>query len=202
LSNLDADSNGHVNLHTPLLALRDRFYVFPDDESAFEDVKILFAEIWKVVSSPNGQAVLKCSLAYVLGSLATLVAPIAGILGHNDGKHVVATVIVYFHPARTTGSMIEASIFALIAFAYSAVVSFGSMAVAVFFGSQNLLYVGHILVLFIFCGGGLGAIGWLKQKLNNPLVNVVGPLCEVQVNKAKTVIVLLACLACHHHGSD
>ncbi len=101
------------------------------------------------------------------------------MLGHSDGKHVVATVIVYFHPARTAGSMIEAILFALIAFVYSAAVSFGSMAVAVLFGSRHLLYVGHIVVLIVFCGGGLGAIGWLKQKLSNPLVNVVGLMREL-----------------------
>jgi hypothetical protein len=43
------------------------------------------------VTSPTGINILKCSLAYVLGSLATFVPPISGLLGKNDGKHMVAT---------------------------------------------------------------------------------------------------------------
>ena len=69
--------------------------------------------------------------------------------------------------------MIEATILALIAFVYAAVVSFTSMAVSAFFGFHDLLAIGHVIVLIIFCGGGLGFVGWLKQKLGNPLVNVV-----------------------------
>lgn len=42
-------------------------------------------------TSPTGINILKCSLAYILGSLATFVPPISGLLGRNDGKHMVAT---------------------------------------------------------------------------------------------------------------
>lgn len=108
-----------------------------------------------------------------MGSLATFLPPVAAFLGKNDGKHMVATVTVYFHPARSAGSMAEATILALIAFAYAAFVCFTSMAVSVFFGHHNLLAVGHAIVLIVFCGGALGFVGWLKQKLGNPLVNVV-----------------------------
>jgi len=124
---------------------------------------------------------LKCSLAYVLGSLATFVGPIAALLGVNDGKHIVATVTVYFHPARSAGSMLEAVMWALIAFVYAAFVSFASMAVSSFFGHHGLLTLGHAIVLVVFCGGGLGFVGWLKQKLGNPLVNVACSLTSLAV---------------------
>jgi gas vesicle protein len=113
--------------------------------------------------------------------MATLVLPIAGLLGHQDGKHMVATITVYFHPARSAGSMAEATGLALIAFAYAAVVSFASMAVSVFFGSHDLLAVGHAIVLIVFVGGGLGFVGWLKQKLGNPLVNVACSLTSLAI---------------------
>jgi hypothetical protein len=125
--------------------------------------------------------VLKCSLAYVLGSLATLVPAISGRLGHSDGKHMVATVVVYFHPARTVGSMLEACVLALGAFLYSAFIATTSMAVSVFFGYHNLLTVGHVIVLIVFCGGGLGVIGWTKQRLGNPLVNVACSLASLAI---------------------
>lgn len=131
------------------------------------------------MASKTGQGILKCSLAYVLGSLATFVDPIAVLLGKNDGKHMVATVTVYFHPARSAGSMAEATVLALMAFIYAAFVSFTSMAVSVFFGNHDLLVLGHALVLIIFCGGGLALVGWLKQRLGNPLVNVACSLTSL-----------------------
>lgn len=68
--------------------------------------------------------------------------------------------------------MAEATVLAMLAFGYAAIVSFSSMAVSVFFASQDLLVVGHVIVLIVFCGGGLGLVGWTKQRLGNPLVNV------------------------------
>ncbi|KAL8658644.1 MAG: hypothetical protein Q9226_000859 [Calogaya cf. arnoldii] len=59
-------------------------------------------------TSRTGKGVLKCSIAYLLGSLATFVPAIAAMLGQQDGKHMVATITVYFHPARSQGSMFEA----------------------------------------------------------------------------------------------
>lgn len=132
-----------------------------------------------LVVSPMGLNILKCSLAYILGSLATFVPIISGLLGRNDGKHMVATVTVYFHPARSAGSMIEAIILAIAAFLYAAFISFTSMGVSVFFANQHLLVLGHVVVLIVFCGGGLGLVGWTKQKLGNPLVNVACSLTSL-----------------------
>ena len=123
--------------------------------------------------SETGKGVLKCSLAYVLGSLATFVVPISGLLGQQDGKHMVATITVYFHPARSVGSMLEALMCAFAAFVYAAFICTTSMAVSVFFADKlDLMSVGHAIVLIVFVGGGLGFVGWTKQKLGDPLVNV------------------------------
>jgi hypothetical protein len=129
--------------------------------------------------SPTGVGILKCSLAYVLGSLATFVPPIAGLLGRNDGKHMVATITVYFHPARSAGSMLEAVMLAFAAFLYAAFISFSSMGVSAWFGNHDMLVLGHVIVLIVFCGGGLGLVGWTKHKLGNPLVNVACSLTSL-----------------------
>ncbi|KAK3113572.1 hypothetical protein LTR53_009017 [Teratosphaeriaceae sp. CCFEE 6253] len=132
------------------------------------------------VLSPTGLGILKCSLAYLLASLATLVPAISGAIGHaQDSKHMVATVTVWFHPARSIGSMHEATILAMIALCYSGLVSFTSMAVSMYFGNQDLLLVGHALVLILFIGGGLGFVAWVKQKLGHPLVNVACSLASL-----------------------
>lgn len=131
--------------------------------------------VWmhQFMRSEQGIGILKCSLAYLLGSLATFIPAISSLLGHQDGKHMVATVTVYFHPARSQGSMFRALICALLAFCYSAFLSITSMLVERFFQDTLLMpAVGHALVLIVFCGGGLGFVGWTKQRLGDPLVNV------------------------------
>ena len=93
---------------------------------------------------------------------------------------MVATVTVYFHPARSIGSMFEAILMAGLAFVYAVFISFTSMGVSVLFGQKfHLLFVGHIIVLVVFCGGGLGFVGWVKQRLGNPLVNVACSLTSL-----------------------
>ena len=134
-------------------------------------------ELWlsmhQFIISEPGIGVLKCGLAYFLGSLATFIPAISSFLGHQDGKHMVATVTVYFHPARSQGSMFRALICALLAFCYSSFLSITSMLVEnLFQDTLNMPAAGHAIVLIVFCGGGLGFVGWTKQRLGDPLVNV------------------------------
>lgn len=144
-----------------------------------EHCKYKYRQAYQYASSPTGVGILKCSLAYILGSLATFVPLIAGLLGKNDGKHIVATITVYFHPARSAGSMIEAVILAFGAFLYATFISFSSMAVSAYCGNHHQLVLGHVIVLIIFVGGGLGLVGWTKHKLGNPLVNVACSLTSL-----------------------
>ena len=148
-------------------------------EKFAEDCRQKTRDAYVFAISPVGVNILKCSLAYILGSCATFVPAISGLLGKNDGKHMVATVTVYFHPARSAGSMVEAIILAFAAFIYAAFISFTSMAVSIFFDHQNMLVLGHVIVLIVFCGGGLGLVGWTKQRLGNPLVNVACSLTSL-----------------------
>lgn len=138
-------------------------------------------QAWTFLWSKTGQNILKCTLAYLLGSMATFLLPVAAFLGKQDGKHLVATITVYFHPARSQGSMYEAILLALLAFLYAAFISFTSMAVSIAFADRGLKTLGHVVVLVLFCGGGLGFVGWLKQRLRNPLVNVACSLTSLAI---------------------
>ncbi|KAH6900571.1 Fusaric acid resistance protein-like-domain-containing protein [Thelonectria olida] len=134
------------------------------------------------LDSAQGRQVLKCTFAYTIASLATFVSPLANFLGKPDGKHVVATITVYFHPARSAGSMIEAIIIAIVAVAYAELVSVASMATSVFVGStMKMVAVAHLLVVVVFIGGGFGFMGWVKQKMSNPLVNVGSTLASLAI---------------------
>ncbi|KAM0550690.1 hypothetical protein ACHAPJ_008754 [Fusarium lateritium] len=134
------------------------------------------------LGTPNGHGVLKCTVAYTIASLATFVPFIANSLGRPEGKHVVATITVYFHPARSVGSMIEAILIAIVAVAYAEVISLLSMVTSVFFGStMHLVTISHVLVVVVFIGGGFGFMGWVKQRMLNPLVNVGSTLASLAI---------------------
>ena len=130
--------------------------------------------------SDTGKGIFKCALAYVLGSLATFVPQFSDLFGRQSSKHMVATITVYFHPARSLGSMLDALILAVSAFLYVALVSFLSMTVAVFFADTvHWIEVGHAIVLVLFVGGGLGLVAWVKLKRNDPLVNIACSLVSL-----------------------
>lgn len=130
--------------------------------------------------SPVGIGIFKYSLAYSLASMGTFVPFLRALFGKSDTKHTVATVAVYFHPSRSQGSMCEAMIYAFAAFAYTAVVSMISMGIAVLFDDKiHLLAVGHLLVLVLFIGGGLGFVAWVKLKFGDPLINVACSLASL-----------------------
>ncbi|KAF7952187.1 uncharacterized protein EAE97_001684 [Botrytis byssoidea] len=134
------------------------------------------------IKTPTGKGILKCSLAYTLGSLATFSPHLANFLGQQDGKHMVATITVYFHPARSSGSMVEAAILGISAFLYAVFISVSSMAVSVYCETQlGLIELGYSLILIVFCGGGLGFIGWFKQAYNAPLVSVACSLASLAI---------------------
>jgi hypothetical protein len=137
-------------------------------------------QLW--LNTPNGRGVLKCTVAYTIASLATFVPFLANFLGKPEGKHVVATITVYFHPARSVGSMIEAILIAVVAVAYAETISLLSMVTSVFFGStMHLVTLSHVLVVVVFIGGGFGFMGWVKQRMLNPLVNVGSTLAALAI---------------------
>ncbi|KAK0720615.1 Fusaric acid resistance protein-like-domain-containing protein [Lasiosphaeris hirsuta] len=177
-----ADQNGGpdgstiVPFFSARQSLKERSY------AAVHNIRTGTGRLIRWLDSPTGRGVLKCALAYTLASLATFLEPLSNFLGKPDGKHVVATITVYFHPARTAGSMIEAILIAMVAIAYAEVVSILSMCTSVLFGSTfSMVPLAHALVLAVFIGGGFGVIGWVKQRMNNPLVDVGSTLASLAI---------------------
>ncbi|KAK6360551.1 hypothetical protein TWF730_006691 [Orbilia blumenaviensis] len=158
-------TNGYANGHAKVPAWREKLKLPPFLKR--------FIENWKL------KEVLKCALAYFLGSMGTYIPLFAALFGKNDGKHMVATVAVYFHPSRTRGSMAEATMFATIAVLYSCFISAGTLGTATFFGHLGLPAIGHIIILMVFCVGGLGLIGWTKLKMASPTANVSCSLASI-----------------------
>jgi len=95
---------------------------------------------------------------------------------------MVATITVYFHPSRSAGSMGEAVLLGFAAFLYATFISFSSMATSVFFENQlGLIELAYAIVLIVFCGGGLGVVGWVKQRFSAPLVSVACSLASLAI---------------------
>ncbi|KAI1207126.1 Fusaric acid resistance protein-like-domain-containing protein [Annulohypoxylon truncatum] len=150
--------------------------------NAWHNARVTASKLWAWSKSPKGRGTIKCSIAYLLASMGTFWQPAAAFLGPMDGKHIVATISVYFHPARSAGSQIEAVAIAVVAVCYAMFIGTLSMATSVLFGSVlDMVELSYALVLIIFIGGGLGFVGWVKQKLNNPLVSVGASIASIGI---------------------
>ncbi|KAI1303437.1 ribosomal protein L19 [Xylaria venustula] len=150
--------------------------------NAFHNLVVTAQLLWAWLNSPNGRGTIKCSLAYLLASLGTFWHPAASFLGPMDGKHIVATIVTYFHPARTAGSQIEAVAIAIIAVCYAMLIGICSMATSVLFGDVlEVEKFSYALILIVYIGFGLGFVGWVKQKLNNPLVSVGASIASIGI---------------------
>ncbi|KAI4867371.1 Fusaric acid resistance protein-like-domain-containing protein [Hypoxylon rubiginosum] len=150
--------------------------------NALHNTRVRAQSLWAWTNSPKGRGTIKCSIAYLLASMGTFWEPAASFLGPMDGKHIVATISVYFHPARSAGSQIEAVAIAVVAVCYAMFIGTLSMATSVLFGSVlDMVELSYALVLIIFIGGGLGFVGWVKQKLNNPLVSVGASIASIGI---------------------
>lgn len=146
------------------------------------NTRVAALSLWRWLQTDDARGVMKCTLAYLLGSMGTFFPPLSGYLGHRDGKHITATLTVYFHPARTVGSMLEAILIAFIAIIYAEVISLISMGVSIVLQAHlGLKAVAHVFILLFCIGGGLGFVGWVKQKLNTPLVNVGTTLTSIAI---------------------
>jgi hypothetical protein len=76
--------------------------------------------------------------------------------------------------------MYKALICAFVAFLFAAVLSLSSMWVTILFHQKyNMIELGHVVVLVVFVAGGFGCIGWFKQKMDDPLVNVACSLASL-----------------------
>jgi hypothetical protein len=76
--------------------------------------------------------------------------------------------------------MYKALICAFVAFLFSAVLSLSSMWVTILFHQKyDMIELGHAVVLIVFVAGGFGCIGWFKQKMDDPLVNVACSLASL-----------------------
>lgn len=161
--------------------------------------------------TPLQRSIFKCALAYLAASLFTYSAFLsrwlASFLPNNDpdddvpfsNLHMIATVAVYFHPAKTLGAMIEADLYALGAFLYAIALGFCSMAVAVFLHETNRVIISDIISVLVFLGFGMALVGYAKIKVAKPQFNTACSLIAIIVF---TVVVKEGSLHLGHFSTE
>ncbi|CAO3625347.1 unnamed protein product [Cunninghamella blakesleeana] len=130
--------------------------------------------------TPQQRTVLKCSLAYFVGSLFTFIPTLNALIGNNRvSSHLVATATVFFNPAKTLGGMVEASIYGWGYTLFAVLVCLGSMLTTDFFIDHQLTIVAHSLSIFFWLAGSTFIIAFLKAHWNKPPVLTASSLCFI-----------------------
>ncbi|KAJ3537568.1 hypothetical protein NM688_g6665 [Phlebia brevispora] len=126
--------------------------------------------------------ILKCSIAYFIGSLFTFSPYLSGFIsdltGYGPGErtpspsgHMVATVAVYFNPAKTFGSMFEADTFCLVGLLFATFVSLSSMSMYWFLELKpGWEWLADSLAI-LWIGAGMSTIAWMKMWMAKPTFN-------------------------------
>lgn len=125
--------------------------------------KVVLSPIWNLLNDRQFQSVIKCSLAYLIASLGVYYTRFDEFLGHTDSKHIVATVAVYFHPARSKGQMHQTLIHVVISLLFSFSVSMVCRLISTIFfniGEDEISHAIDLLISSIL----LGFVAMMKQS--------------------------------------
>ncbi|KAG6336645.1 hypothetical protein ID866_2452 [Astraeus odoratus] len=125
--------------------------------------------------------ILKCSVAYFFASIFTLHPYLSEFFGDltsygsdengpSPSGHMIATIAVYYNPAKTIGGMLEADTFCFIAWLYSAFVCLTGMSLFWWFDSQGWKGV-EDLVPILWVGFSMWGLSWMKVWMSKPTFN-------------------------------
>ncbi|KAI9283404.1 hypothetical protein BY458DRAFT_428000 [Sporodiniella umbellata] len=115
--------------------------------------------------------VLKCSFAYLIGSLFTFVPALNEMLGDTRlSSHVIATVTVFFNPSKTIGGIIEAASYGIFYTICAMVVSLMSMWVAIDLRSRDYYVMSCIITLGFWLAGSTFLLSFIKTRYNKPAI--------------------------------
>nr|GAT47657.1 predicted protein [Mycena chlorophos] len=126
--------------------------------------------------------ILKCAVAYLIASLFTfnpyLSSFISDLTTYGDRErrpspsgHMVATVAVYFNPAKSMGAMVEADLFCLMGLVFSAALCLSSMTLFWWLERKpGWEWLADFLVIALI-GIGMSLVAWMKVWMASPSFN-------------------------------
>jgi hypothetical protein len=130
--------------------------------------------------------VLKCSFAYLLGSLFTFVPVLNEMLGTARlSSHVIATVTVFFNPSKTVGGMVEAAGYGLLYTVFALLLSLLSMVIAIYLRSEDYYVTSCCVTLGVWLAGSTFVLSFIKAHYNKPTIgtgNKLGALTKGKIN--------------------
>lgn len=118
---------------------------------------------------------LKSAIAYFLASLVIYIPSIASLLGKTDSKHLTCTVVVYFHPSRTIGSMIQAILFVIISLSFSITITFATYTI------QYYLQFDSPIFILLVASSALGVISYFKHRVGRQTFNTSCSLAAIVI---------------------
>ncbi|KAF5374581.1 hypothetical protein D9757_010158 [Collybiopsis confluens] len=136
--------------------------------------------------------IFKCAVAYFIASLFTFNPYLAGfmsdLVNYGTGTHkplpsghMVATVAVYFNPAKSMGGMIEADFFCLFGILYSAFICLSSMTVFWWLDVQpGWEWLADALAV-VWVGVGMSFLAWMKVYMANPQFNTACSMMAIVI---------------------
>ncbi|KAJ7049969.1 Fusaric acid resistance protein-like-domain-containing protein [Mycena amicta] len=126
--------------------------------------------------------IFKCAIAYLIASLFTfnpyLSSFISDLTTYGDRErrpspsgHMVATVAVYFNPAKSMGAMVEADLFCLMGLAFSALLCLSSMSTFWWLERKpGWEWLADFFVIALI-GIGMSLVAWMKVWMASPSFN-------------------------------
>ncbi|WVQ95062.1 hypothetical protein IAU59_002154 [Kwoniella sp. CBS 9459] len=155
-------------------------------------IRILWNRVWPL--PPIAIAIFKCSLSYLIASLFTYVPFLAELLSTQsevdahgrvtykplNQAHMVATIVVYYNPAKTMGSMLLSVRYCFVLAILASIVSLAAMGTIEIFDHFSpshgqswdvISEAGDWVVCVLWIGGTMGVLAWSKVWVNNPSYN-------------------------------
>lgn len=118
----------------------------------------------------NQKMVLKCSFAYMIGSLFTFIPALNALCGTHIASHMAATVTVFFNPAKSVGGMVEAAGFGWLYTLAALTLSLASMYTTDYFLDNDMSMIASFVSLGVWLAGSTFAISYLKARINTPSI--------------------------------
>ncbi|WVW85494.1 hypothetical protein I302_107532 [Kwoniella bestiolae CBS 10118] len=155
-------------------------------------LQIAWKKVWP--PSPVSIAIFKCSLAYLVASLFTYVPFLAELLSTQsemdahgrvtyrpaNSAHMVATIVVYYNPAKSLGNMLLSTRYCFLLALFASLVSLAAIGTIELFDHFSPSHgtswdwvseMGDWVVCILWMGGSMSTLAWSKVWVGNVSYN-------------------------------
>lgn len=176
---------------TPLVSSEEESALNLHQQSSFiSSITRSYTYLTSYIKHLITKPITKAAIAYFLASLTVYSPTISDLLGSSDSKHLVCTVVVYFHPSRSVGSMIQALMFVSFSLLFGigvSVTTLSSISLYLDKSETMLDFLNEInmqspLIIFmtlVVCSISLGLISFCKHRVRKQTFNTACSLAAI-----------------------